>query len=83
LINNEKFFEFAKDLLLPIILGSIIGLAIFLLNNIYRFLNHISLLLISYNPILIFASTLIAFLGGYLIIKLLADNKKCVVELNL
>jgi CIC family chloride channel protein len=77
LINNEKFFEFAKDLLLPIILGSIIGLAIFLLNNIYRFLNHISLLLISYNPILIFASTLIAFLGGYLIIKLLADNKKC------
>jgi CIC family chloride channel protein len=77
LINNEKFFEFAKDLLLPIILGSIIGLAIFLLNNIYGFLNHISLLLISYNPILIFASTLIAFLGGYLIIKLLADNKKC------
>jgi len=77
LINNEKFFEFAKDLLLPIILGSIIGLAIFLLNNIYRFLNHISLLLISHNSILIFASTLIALLGGYLIIKLLADNKKC------
>ncbi|MCQ5340591.1 MAG: chloride channel protein [Candidatus Methanomethylicia archaeon] len=77
MINNEKFFEFAKDLLLPIILGSIIGLAIFLLNNIYRFLNHISLLLISHNSILIFASTLIAFLGGYLIIKLLADNKKC------
>jgi CIC family chloride channel protein len=77
LINNEKFFEFAKDLLLPIILGSIIGLAIFLLNNIYRFLNHISLFIISYNPIIIFASTLIAFLGSYLIIKLLADNKKC------
>jgi CIC family chloride channel protein len=75
--RSGRFFEFAEDLLLPIVLGLVIGLAVFLLDNVYRVVNSASLLLVSWNPLLLLASTFIALLGGYLIVKLLAENKKC------
>jgi CIC family chloride channel protein len=75
--RNRKFFEFAEDLLLPIMLGLVIGLAVFLLDNVYRAVNYASLLLVGWNPLLLLASTFIALLGGYLIVRLLAENKKC------
>jgi CIC family chloride channel protein len=75
--RSRKFFEFAEDLLLPIVLGLVIGLAVFLLDNVYRAVNCASLLLVGWNPLLLLASTFIALLGGYLIVRLLAENKKC------
>ena len=75
--RNRKFFEFAEDLLLPIVLGLVIGLAVFLFDNVYRAVNYASLLLVGWNPLLLLASTFIALLGGYLIVRLLAENKKC------
>jgi len=59
------------------VLGLVIGLAVFLLDNVYRVVNSASLLLVSWNPLLLLASTFIALLGGYLIVRLLAENKKC------
>jgi CIC family chloride channel protein len=58
-------------------LGLAIGLAVFLLDNVYRVVNSASLLLVSWNSLLLLASTFIALLGGYLIVRLLAENKKC------
>jgi hypothetical protein len=52
-LNHERFFEFAKHWLLPLILGFVIGLAIFLLVNIYRLLNSASLLVVNWNPLLL------------------------------
>jgi CIC family chloride channel protein len=76
-LNHERFFEFAKHWLLPLILGFVIGLAIFLLVNIYRLLNSASLLVVNWNPLLLLASAIIALLGGYLTIRLLAESKEC------
>jgi CIC family chloride channel protein len=82
-LNRESFLKFAKYWLLPPILGFVIGLAIFLLVNIYKLINSASLLIINWNPLLLLASTTIALLGGYLTIRLLAENKEwgCGTEL--
>jgi CIC family chloride channel protein len=76
-LNRERFFEFAKCWLLPLILGFVIGLAIFLLVYIYNLLNSASFLIVNWNSLLVLASTIIALLGGYLTIRLLAENKEC------
>lgn len=76
-LNRRKFFDLAKYWLLPLILGFVIGLAIFVLVYIYRLLNSASLLIISWNPLLLIASTSIALFVGYLTIKFLAENKNC------
>ena len=76
-LNRERFFEFAKYWFLPLILGFIIGLAIFLLVYIYNLLNSASSLIVDWNPILLLASTTVALLGGYLTIRLLAEKKEC------
>lgn len=76
-LRRESFLELAKYWLLPIILGLVIGLSIFLLVNIYKMLNSASLLIVNWNPLLLLASTTIALLGGYLTIRLLAESKEC------
>jgi CIC family chloride channel protein len=76
-LNRERFFEFAKYWLLPLILGFVIGLAIFLLVYIYNLLNSASFLIVNWNSLLLLVSTIVALLGGYLTIRLLAENKEC------
>jgi len=66
-LGGGKFIEFAKNWLLPIILGFVIGLAISLLFDIYRLLYSASLLIVGWNPLLRLLCTFIALLGGYLI----------------
>ena len=75
--RGVRFFEFAKNWLLPIVLGVIVGLAIFLLVNVYGLLNSASLHIVGWNPLLRLLSTIIALFGGYLIVRLLAENKEC------
>ncbi|MEM3623196.1 MAG: chloride channel protein, partial [Candidatus Bathyarchaeia archaeon] len=76
-LNPERFFESAKYWFLPLILGFIIGLAISILVYIYKLLNFVSFLIVNWNALLLPASTSIALLGGYLTIRLLAENKEC------
>lgn len=76
-LNRKKFSALAKYWLPPLILGVVIGLAIFVLVYIYKLLNSASLLITSWNPLLLIASTSIALFGGYVTIKLLAENKNC------
>jgi CIC family chloride channel protein len=82
-LNRERLFEFAKYWLLPLILGFIIGLAIFLLVYIYHLLNSASFLIVNWNPLLLLASVILALLGGSLTIRLLGENKEygCGTEL--
>lgn len=82
-LNREKFFELARYWLLPLLLGFIIGLAIFLLVYIYKLLNFTSFLIVNWNSLLLLASTSVALLGGYLTMRLLAENKEsgCGTEL--
>ena len=72
-----KFFDFAKNWLLPIFLGFAIGLAIFLLVTIYSLLNYATALVVSLNLFLRLLCTFIALFGGYLIVRLLAESKEC------
>jgi len=81
--GGGKFIEFAKNWLLPIILGFVIGLAILLLFDIYRLLYSASLLIVSLNLFLRLLCTFIAFFGGYLIVRLMAENKECGCETDL
>ncbi|MCL7398087.1 MAG: chloride channel protein [Thaumarchaeota archaeon] len=76
-LSCERFSEFARYWLLPLLLGFVIGLAIFLLVNIYRLLNFVSLLVVNWNSLLLPAFTITALLGGYLTVKFLAKNKEC------
>jgi len=76
-LNGKRVFEFAKYWLLPLILGFIIGLAIFLFIYIYKLLNSASLIIVNWNSLLLLASTIVALLGGYLTIRFLAESKKC------
>ncbi|MGQ9550839.1 MAG: chloride channel protein [Candidatus Bathycorpusculaceae bacterium] len=76
-LNREKLLEFSNYWLLPLILGFAAGLAIFVLVSIYRLINSIFSLVISLNPLLIFVSTGMALFGGYVTVKLLAENKNC------
>ncbi|MEM1753363.1 MAG: chloride channel protein [Candidatus Methanomethylicaceae archaeon] len=76
-LSSKRFFEVAKYWMLPLILGSIIGLAIFFLVYIYELLNYISSIIINWNSSFLLVSTIIALLGGYLTIRLLAENKEC------
>ncbi|MCR8456038.1 MAG: chloride channel protein, partial [Crenarchaeota archaeon] len=62
---------------LPLFLGLIIGLAIFLLVRTYELLNYASSIIVNWNSSFLLASTIIALLGGYLTIRLLAENKEC------
>ncbi|MEM4445156.1 MAG: chloride channel protein [Thermofilum sp.] len=82
-LSNKRFFEVAKYWVLPLILGSITGLAIFLLANIYELLRYASFIIISWNSSFLLASTTVALLGGYLTIKTIAENKEwgCGTEL--
>jgi len=72
-----RFLELEKYWLLPILLGFVIGLAVFVMVCIYRILNYASLLIVNFDPIFIFASTVIAILGGYLTVKFFADSREC------
>jgi CIC family chloride channel protein len=76
-LSRERFLELAKYWFLPLFLGFVIGLAIFAIVCIYRLLNFASLLIVNLNPFFIIASTVIALLGGYLTVKLFAENKEC------
>ncbi|MEM2178592.1 MAG: hypothetical protein QW272_07225, partial [Candidatus Methanomethylicaceae archaeon] len=76
-LSSKRFFEVAKYWMLPLILGSIIGLAIFFLVYIYELLNYISFIIVNWNSSFLLVSTIIALLGGYLTIRLLAENKEC------
>ncbi|MEM0252956.1 MAG: chloride channel protein [Candidatus Bathyarchaeia archaeon] len=76
-LSSERFFEVAKYWVLPLILGSIIGLAIFLLVYIYKLLNYASYIIVNWNSSFLLASTIVALLGGYLTIRLWAENKEC------
>ncbi|MEM3892177.1 MAG: chloride channel protein, partial [Nitrososphaerales archaeon] len=69
--------------MLPLILGSIIGLAIFLLVYIYKLLNYASFIIVNWNSSFLLASTIVALLGGYLTIRLWGENKEsgCGAEL--
>ncbi|MEM3591998.1 MAG: hypothetical protein QW702_07895, partial [Candidatus Bathyarchaeia archaeon] len=69
-LSSERFFEVAKYWVLPLILGSIIGLAIFLLVYIYKLLNYASFIIVNWNSSFLLASTIVALLGGYLTIRL-------------
>ncbi|MEM0093132.1 MAG: chloride channel protein [Thermofilum sp.] len=82
-LSSKRFFEVAKYWVLPLILGSITGLAIFLLANIYELLRYASFIIISWNSSFLLASTTVALLGGYLTIKTIAENKEwgCGTEL--
>ncbi|MEM3639857.1 MAG: chloride channel protein [Fervidicoccaceae archaeon] len=82
-LRSERFFEVAKYWLLPLILGSVIGLAIFLLFYTYKLLNYLSFIIISWNSSFLLVSTIIALLGGYLTVRLLAEDKEsgCGTEL--
>lgn len=75
-VRSERFFRTAGFWLLPLILGIIIGLAVSLLVYIYELLHHLSLIITSWNSLLILASTVIALLGGYLVVRLLAEKKE-------
>jgi CIC family chloride channel protein len=75
--GHERLLEFAEYWLLPLTLGFVVGLAVFLLVNAYGLLNSTSLLLVSWNPLLLPASTVVALLGGYLTIRLSAESKEC------
>jgi CIC family chloride channel protein len=75
--SGGRFFEFAKNWLLPVILGFVIGLFILLLFDLYRLLYSASLLIVSWNPLLRLLCTFIALFGGYLIVRLLAEDKGC------
>jgi CIC family chloride channel protein len=72
-----KFFDFAKNWLLPIFLGFTIGLAIFLLIAIYSLLNYVTALVVSLNLFLRLLCTFTALFGGYLIVRLMAESKEC------
>jgi CIC family chloride channel protein len=72
-----KFFDFAKNWLLPIFLGFAIGLAIFLLIAIYSLLNYVTALVVSLNLFLRLLCTFTALFGGYLIVRLMAESKEC------
>jgi CIC family chloride channel protein len=76
-LRSERFLELAKYWFLPLFLGFVIGLAIFIIVCIYKILNSVSLLIVNLNPLFIPASTVIAILGGYFIVKLFAENKEC------
>ncbi|MEM1915639.1 MAG: chloride channel protein [Candidatus Nezhaarchaeales archaeon] len=76
-LSSKRFFEVAKYWTLPLILGSIIGLAISLLVYIYELLNRISLIIVNWNSSFLLASTIVALLGGYLTVRLLAEDKGC------
>jgi len=75
--RNRKIFEFAEDFLLPVVLGLVVGLAVFLLDGVYGLLNSISSSIVSLSPSLRLLSTLTALLGGYLVVSLLAKDKRC------
>jgi len=77
LSRGGRFCEFAKNWLLPLLLGFIIGLAIFLLVNVYGLLNSASLLIVNRSPLLLLSSAIVALFGGYLMVRLLAENKEC------
>ena len=81
--RNKRLFEFAEDFLLPAVLGLVIGLAILLLDYAYRLLNSASLLIVNQSPPLRLLCALVALFGGYLMVRLLAENKKygCGTEL--
>ena len=76
-LRLERFLELARYWLLPLFLGFVIGLGIFALVCIYRLLNCASLLIVNLNPFFIIVSTVIALCGGYLTVKLFAENKEC------
>ncbi|MEM4833492.1 MAG: chloride channel protein, partial [Thermosphaera sp.] len=76
-LSSKRFFEVAKYWALPLILGSIIGLAISFLVYIYELLNRISLIIVNWNSSFLLASTIVALLGGYLTVRLLAEDKGC------
>ncbi|MEM3451548.1 MAG: chloride channel protein [Nitrososphaerales archaeon] len=82
-VSSESFFEFAKYWLLPLFLGVVIGLAIFLLVNIYKLLISASFFIINWNSLFLLASTSVALLGGYITTRLFAENKEfgCGTEL--
>jgi CIC family chloride channel protein len=67
---------FAKDWLLPTMLGITVGLAISLLDSFYRILNSAFLLISNLNSLFRILSAIIALCGGYLIVRLLAEDKK-------
>ncbi len=82
-LNRERFFELARYWLLPLLLGFIIGLAVFLLASIYKLLNFTLFLTVNWNSLLLLASASVALLGGYLTMRLLSENKEsgCGTEL--
>ncbi|NHW22686.1 MAG: hypothetical protein HA489_00285 [Archaeoglobales archaeon] len=61
---------FAKDWLLPTMLGITVGLAISLLDSFYRILNSAFLLISNLNSLFRILSAIIALCGGYLIVRL-------------
>jgi len=75
--RNRKIFEFAEDFLLPVVLGLVIGLAVFLLDGVYGFLSSISSSIVGLSPSLRLLSALAALLGGYSVVSLLAKDKRC------
>lgn len=75
--RNRRIFEFAEDFLLPVALGLVIGLAVFLLDGVYGFLSSISSSIVGLSPSLRLLSALAALLGGYSVVSLLAKDKRC------
>ncbi|MGB9853617.1 MAG: chloride channel protein [Candidatus Bathyarchaeales archaeon] len=76
-LNNEKLFELEKYWFLPLILGVIVGLAIFAFVRVYELLKSVFLLIIAWNPLLIVVCPIIALLGGYFTLRLFTESKNC------
>jgi CIC family chloride channel protein len=74
-LNRERFFDLEKYWFLPLILGVLVGLAIFIFVHVYKLLNSVFLLIIGWNPLLIVVCPIIALLGGYFTAKFLTESK--------
>ena len=80
---SEKTIELLENLVMPLIVGVVVGLAVVALYKLYEMVRLLSSMLTSINPLLLVGSTIIALLFGYLIIKFLAETKSwgCGTEL--
>ncbi|MGQ9530928.1 MAG: chloride channel protein [Candidatus Bathycorpusculaceae bacterium] len=76
-LNNEKLSELERCWFLPLILGVSVGLAIFAFFRVYELLKSAFLFIIGWNPLLIVVCPIVALLGGYFTVKLLAESKNC------
>lgn len=75
--SKERLISAISYWLMPLMLGLIIGCAVFIFLHVYLIINSMFSFIVDYNPLLIMVCPAIALSGGYIIVKLFADYKNC------